>query len=290
MVDKARGNSLRSVPERSAGMEQCPEGGVPRGRQEYYGLLRRPVFVTAKSPVIIRPVRSGWSAVVVRSACALPGCGQPCPAACHPGQEACPLDRPCPQRISLLCKCGSQSVSAVCGRRGGGGDKASVCDEACAKETRKRQMAAAFGKQHQTWDDSQQLLKLAQEHPLLLLRRTEHQLTYLISSNAGVDLEADEVVPNVVFPAMGSAQRKLIHLLTESYGLHSESSGQDAARSVWVTPRRGAKVPPERLSHVLFDQQREAEAKGIRAAERGSLLSPMGPAIKTPHLQRHLGE
>lgn len=134
------------------------------------------------------------------------------------------------------------------------------------------------------------LLGLARTHPILL-RRIEDQLTFLVTSNSNFSFEDDNaIVPNVVFPSMSSTQRKLVHLVAESYGLHSESFGADASRAVWVTLRSGARPPAERLSDVLREQQGMVEASGFRASDCGVLLSQMSPSIKTNHLNQYLSD
>lgn len=130
---------------------------------------------------------------------------------------------------------------------------------------------------------------MARTHPTLL-RRIEHQLEFLIAKNSDFAFEEGAIVPNLVFPAMGPAQRKLVHLVAESYGLHSESFGDADNRSVWVTLKPNAKVPGALLSRVLEEHQAEAEAKGYRASECGVLLSQMSPSLKTSHLQEYLRE
>ena len=199
--------------------------------------------------------------------------------------------------MEIKCPCGRQSVLTACGMlHGVPAQQAEAlaqrvhleCDGACTKEIRKKQLAMAFGKQHQQWQEQQILLGLARTHPVLL-RRIEQNLSALITRNLGFQFdEPGAIVPNVVFPSMGSAQRKLIHLLAESFGLRSESFGDDVARSVWVTLRPMAKVPSALLSQVIADQQREAEAKGYRAADCGVLLSQLSPNIKTNHIQSML--
>ncbi len=159
------------------------------------------------------------------------------------------------------------------------------CDDVCAKEIRKKQLAQAFGKQHQNWTDAQALIGLAKTHPTLL-RRAEANLANLVLRNSGFVFEEGAIVPNVVFPGLTAAQRKLVHLLAESFGLKSESFGEEAQRSVWVTLRPGSRLPTAPLSSVLENQQREAEARtGLRAADCGVLLSQMSPSVKTQHIQ-----
>ena len=223
-------------------------------------------------------------------------CQHPCAAPCHPDAPACPSSV-CEKKVEVRCECGRQSVVVPCGLRHRDKEQQAqalakrpvlTCDEACSREIRKKQLAAAFGKQHQAWQDSQMLLGLARTHPALL-RRIEQNLAALVARNAGFSFDdPGAIVPNMVFPAMGSAQRKLVHLLAESFGLRSESFGEDAQRSVWVTLKPGAKVPSALLSQVIAEQQREVEAKGVRAADCGVLLAQLSPAVKTPHIQAML--
>ena len=220
----------------------------------------------------------------------LPVCGHPCQQPCHPHVAACPQNVVCSHRITITCECGRQSLKATCGVLDGEPTvehPTIACDETCAKELRKKQLAQAFGKQHQAWQDSQMMVGLARTHPLLL-RRIEQQLCFLISNNAGFEFTDDAIVPNVVFPSMGAAQRKLVHLVAESFGLSSESFGQDRARAVWVTLRPNAHPPTTLLSQVLQEQQQEVEGKGFRASDCGVLLSQMSPSILTKDLQNLL--
>jgi hypothetical protein len=205
----------------------------------------------------------------------------------------------CAKKIAIYCECGRRSVKVNCNLTHQGDPDANQkvldgrpvleCDEVCQKEIRKKQLAIAFGKQHQVWQDSQIMIGLARTHPLLL-RRVEQQLSFLISQNADFLFESDAIVPNVVFPSMGSAQRKLVHLVAESFGLVSESFGAENTRAVWVTLRPNAKVPQILLSSIIQTQSQDAEAKGYRGADCGVLLSQLSPGIKTPHLTQMLNQ
>jgi hypothetical protein len=70
------------------------------------------------------------------------------------------------------------------------------------------------------------------------------------------------IVPNVVFPSVSNAQRKLVHNIAEQFGMTSESFGDEGHRSVWVTLTPQAKVPSRLLSSILTEQQQAVEAKG----------------------------
>ncbi len=223
-------------------------------------------------------------------------CEHSCSRPCHPDEPVCP-SVVCERKVEVRCECGRQTLNVPCGLKHRDKEQQQqalakrpvlACDETCAREQRKKQLALAFGKQHQAWQDSQMLLGLARTHPVLL-RRIEQNLAALISRNSGFPFDdAGAIVPNVVFPAMTSAQRKLVHLLAESFGLRSESFGEDAQRSVWVTLKPNAKIPSAQLSQVIAEQQKEAEAKGYRAADCGVLLSQLSSAVKTPHIQTML--
>ena len=224
-------------------------------------------------------------------ACAqpLPGCGHSCPAPCHPQVAECPTNVVCKRRIVVTCPCGRKSVNSICGVLDSQPtieQPVLECDDLCARELRKQQLAEAFGKQHQAWQDSQMLVGLARTHPALL-RRIEQQFLFLLTKNSGFEFTEDAIVPNIVLPSMTAAQRKLAHLVAESFGLQSESFGQDSSRAVWITLRPNSHPPNTLLSHILLEQE-DSFAAGANPSDSGLLFSHMGSGVSTKHLQEML--
>jgi hypothetical protein len=182
-------------------------------------------------------------------------------------------------RFCLFCSCVlfvlvskavgvSQSQAAVCGlRHGDAGQQTAAregratlpCDEQCAKEARKKQLAQAFGRQHQNWSDAQTLLGLAKTHPLLL-RRVETNLSALVARNAAFVFEPGAIVPNLVFPAMGAAQRKVTKKKEICLFLKLFAACASSCRIVWAQVRvlwrgraaLGVGVAEERQQGGLF--------------------------------------
>lgn len=168
----------------------------------------------------------------------------------------------CKQPIELRCACGRRSEPRRCNRGGGGSDDAAAssadggadddapaplpCDDACAAEARKKQLADAFGivgRDGHAPLYSSDLLHFALASPLFV--RTVERSLAKVAASGDVPLGG-----TYQLPVMDSVRRQIVHKLCKYYGLDSESVGDEPQRRVVLQRTADARLPTRSLGQV----------------------------------------
>lgn len=184
-------------------------------------------------------------------------CEHKCKAPCHP-KTNCPAVV-CQQETVIKCPCGRRFRREPCGM-GYGPEFAEInedlrrraleCDPYCEKETRRRQLAEAFGKVKPKAQEAALLMCLGRAYPGFLLR-VEMLLRRLLEDHHDFDFSLSNViVPNVAFPSLSHPKVKLVLQLAQNWACKADVFGED---SVWVTLTADAVEPTVRISDMCRD-------------------------------------
>ncbi|KAM9712729.1 transcriptional repressor NF-X1 [Menidia menidia] len=222
-----------------------------------------------------------------------PDCGHPCSAPCHRGN--CPPTS-CSAKVALQCGCGRRKETVACTEAASSyqryaaiamasklsdmqlGDSMDIgplltkkelkqarleCDQECATLERNRRLAEALQidsssdpfnvRSTSIYSDS--LKEDARKDPKFVTEVEEELRNLVELVNKGKQLKRSHC-----FPPMNREHRKIIHELSEVYGVESVSYDSEPKRNVVLTAHRGKSACPNSSLTSLIERETVARA------------------------------